>query len=101
MNEFFTWDFLKSYAGAIVFIAAVTQIAKYYISINPKWISLIAAVVVVMGTQIFYVKDLSAQGILLAAFNVVAVLCGSIGLFESVIKPIVNKISQSKDNRGP
>lgn len=83
----------------LVFIAVFTQIAKYYVKIDPKWICLVATIVVVMGVQIFYFKDLTAQGILLAAFNVIAVLYGSIGLFENIIKPIVNKLAQSNDNR--
>ena len=98
MDNFFTWDYLATYGGMIAFVTGVTQLAKFYLpKIEPKWIALAAAFIGQLAVQIIFTKDMSAQGIGMALINVIAVLLGSIGLFETVVKPIQRAAQNSKD----
>lgn len=95
MSEFFTWEFLATFAGSIAFVTALTEVIKYYLpKINPKYIALVAAVLVTFAVQLLFYKDFSTEGMVLAAFNVIAVLFGSIGAFEAIVKPIERKLMQ-------
>lgn len=96
MNEFFSWEFLATFAGSIAFVTTVTQVIKYYLpKIEPKFIALGAALFVTFAIQLLFYKDLSLEGLVLALFNVFAVLFGSIGTFEAIVKPVVNKLTNN------
>ena len=88
MNEFFTYEFLSTFTGMIAFVTATTQIIKYYVAVDPKWVALFSAVFGQIIVQLFYFKDFSAQGVVMALINVIAVLLGAIGAFETIVKPI-------------
>lgn len=96
MTEFFTMEFLGTFTGMVAFVTAVTQIVKYFINVNPKWVALVAAIVGQLAVQFVFIKDYSPEGIVMALFNTVAVLLGSIGAFETVVKPIQRKIESTK-----
>lgn len=93
MNEFFSWEFLSTFAGSVVFVTTVTEVVKYYLpKLDPKIIALVTSVFVSLSVQVLYYKDFSSQGIVLSLINIVVILFGSIGAFESVIKPFSRKI---------
>lgn len=94
MNEFFTWDFIATYAGMVVFVTLVTQTVKRYVNADPKWVSLAAAIFGQVAVQIFYVKDFSPQGMIMALINVFVVLTGAVGSFETLVKPFQKKTVQ-------
>lgn len=96
MNEFFTVEFLCTFGGMVAFVTAVTQLVKYYVSVDPKWIALVTALVGQAAVQFVFLQDFSAQGIVLALFNVVTVVSTSIAAFETVVKPIERKVSAKK-----
>lgn len=94
MNEFLTWEFLATFAGSVAFVTFVTELVKYYLTkIDPKYIALVAAVVVTFAVRLLFYKDFTLDGLVLATFNVAAVLFAAIGTFESVIKPIERKLT--------
>ncbi|MEG1863102.1 MAG: hypothetical protein RR198_05790 [Oscillospiraceae bacterium] len=96
MNEFFTVEFLGTFTGMVAFVTLVTQVVKYYVNLDPKWISLAAAFVGQMVVQLVFLKDFSAQGVVMALFNVLAVVAASVGTFETVVKPVQRKLEQKK-----
>lgn len=94
MNDFFTVDFLTTFTGMVTFVTVVTQLVKNYVNVDPKWIALVATIVGQAVVQFVFIGDFSASGIAMAGFNVIAVLLGAIGAFETVVKPIQNKIEK-------
>ena len=97
MSEFFTWDFIATFTGMVAFVTLVTQVVKYYINIDPKWITLAAAILGQAAVQVFYLKDYSAQGIVMALINVFVVVAGSVGAFETLVKPVQRKVEKDKE----
>lgn len=96
MNEFFTWEFLATFAGSVAFVTTITEVVKYYLAkLDPKYIALAAAIVVTFAVRLLFYKDFTPEGLVLATFNVVAVLFGSIGAFETVVKPIERKLTSN------
>lgn len=96
MNEFFTWEFLATFGGMLAFVALVTEVAKFYIKVDPKWIALCATILGQIAVQFVFLKDFSVEGIVLAIFNMFAVLSSSVGLFEIVVKPVERKLNSKK-----
>lgn len=96
MNEFFTVEFLCTFGGMVAFVTAITEIVKRYVNVDPKWVALVAAIVGQAAVQFVFLQDFTPSGIVMALFNVVAVLLGSIGAFETVVKPIERKLSDNK-----
>lgn len=94
MNEFLTWEFLTTFTGMVAFVTAVTQLVKFYVNLDPKWIALVAAIVGQFSVQLAFVKDFSMEGIIMTVFNIVSVLLGAIGTFETVVKPIQRKLEK-------
>ena len=87
--DYFSWEFLVTYSGMTAFVAAFTQIFKrFFPNYDPKWVALACAVIGQAAVQILYVKDFSLSGIVMAIFNVAAVLCGSVGAYEIAVKPV-------------
>lgn len=87
--DYFTWEYLATYGGMTALVTAVTQLVKRYLpQVDPKWIALVAALLGQIGVQILYLKDWSVSGIVMALINVVCVLLGSIGAYETVVKPV-------------
>jgi hypothetical protein len=90
------WEFLATFAGSVAFVTAVTEVIKYYLSkVSPKYIALVAAILVTFAVQLLFYKDFTPEGLVLAAFNVIAVLFGSIGAFEAIVKPIERKLTNN------
>ena len=86
MNEFLTWDFLGSFAGAVAAIGLLTQLAKRYVAIDPKWMALVFSVFVGVALQLFYWQDFTAAGWTMTFFNICVLLTSAIGGYEIVKK---------------
>lgn len=86
MNEFLTWQFLGSFAGAVAFITAATQLLKKYMAIDPKWIAGAVALVVSVALQLFFWQDFTGAGWTLAVFNYFVLLTAAIGSYEVALK---------------
>lgn len=87
--EYFTWEYLATYGGMTALVTSATQLIKRYIpNCDPKWIALVAAVLGQAAVQVFYLKDWSAGGLIMAVINAVCVLLGAVGAYETVIKPV-------------
>lgn len=95
MNEFFTAEVLSTFTGMVAFVTATTQLVKHYTKVNPKWIALIATIVGQLSIQLIFEGDASMQGITLSLLNIISVLLGSIGIFETVVKPVQRKVQKS------
>ena len=90
MNIFFSMEFLSSFAGAVLAVTLLTQVAKQYINLNPKWISLIFSFAIVFSVGI--VSGMTAEKLVLAVFNSLLVVGNSTGAYKHIIEPIENKI---------
>ena len=98
MDNFFTWEYLATFAGMVAFVTIATQVVKYYINVDPKWIALVAAILGQAAVQAFYLRDYSAQGIVMAIINVFVVVAGSVGAFETLVKPVQRKVKGDGKN---
>lgn len=96
--DYFTWEYLATYGGMTALVTVVTQLVKWYLpKVDPKWIALGVALLGQIAVQLIYLKDFSVGGIALALVNVICVLLGSVGAYESVVKPIQNAAAKSED----
>ena len=91
MNAFLSWDFLATFAGASVAGTVLTQIIKKYVTFDPKYIALAVTIIVVVGVQLFHLHDYSAGGIVMAILNGFLAAGSSVGIYETVIKPMEPK----------
>jgi len=88
--EFLTWEMLAAESGCAAAVAALTQVIKQYINVDPKWIALALSLVITFALQFIVYLDASAKSdftaanIILAALNSFAVTGVAIGLFEGV-----------------
>ena len=83
MNEFLTWEFIGTSAGATLAVTLLTQVFKKYIStIDPKWISLAAALVIVLSGNAI-IGDMNFETAILSVFNALLVTGTSCGLYEA------------------
>ncbi len=95
MQDFITMDMLISLAGCILIVTAVTQIAKRYININAKWFTLVFSIIIAIA-RIIVVGDFSLMGIVLGILNIIPIMFGAIGGYETVVKPIARNMSKDK-----
>ena len=83
MQDFITWEFLGTFGGSAIAVTALTQIVKRYISIDPKWIALILALIVTIGAQVVN-GELMLVSFIMSALNALLVAGASVGTFEAV-----------------
>lgn len=94
--NFFTMEFLTTYAGQVTFVTLFTEGIKLYMTkINPKVISLVLSVLISLVSTLMFKQDFSANGIVLALINSMVVLLSSIGGYETVIKGVQRKIEKN------
>lgn len=98
MENFITVDMFLSLTACIAIVAAGTQILKKYVNYDAKWLALILSFIVT-AVRIIVVADYSVLGIIIGIFNIIPILLGSIGGYETIIKPIANKISDSETEK--
>jgi len=96
INSFLTWEFLGTFAGAVVAVTALTQVVKKFVpTINAKWISLVLSFVIVLVVQVWITGDFKPEIILLAIFNALIVCGMTIGAYETT-KSAVRMIPHEK-----
>ena len=96
MENFITVDMFLSLSACILIVTAGTQILKKYVNYDAKWLALILSAIVTV-VRIIVVADYSVLGIIIGIFNIIPILLGSIGGYEAIIKPIANKITDTKE----
>lgn len=96
MENFITVDMFLSLSACILIVTAGVQILKKYVSYDAKWLALILSAIVT-AIRVIVVADYSVLGIIVGIFNIIPILLGSIGGYEAIIKPIANKITDTKE----
>ena len=92
MADFITIDLLATFAGMAAAVTLATEIIKFFVPANPKWIALFLAFVATFVMQVLP-NPLTAQGLLLAFINWLLVTGTSVGLFETTLKGVDAKLA--------
>lgn len=96
MPEILDWAQFGTTTGVAAVVAVLTQILKRYIQkIDPKWIALVLSLLLTYCYQIIYVDHFWGTFVL-SALNAIISAGMSIGVFESVIKPLNSLKTESK-----
>ena len=95
MENFITIDMFLSLTACITIVALGTQLLKKYVNYDAKWLALILSAIVTV-IRLIVVADYSILGIVVGMFNILPILFGAVGGYETLVKPIVNKISDSQ-----
>lgn len=86
-EEFFTWAYLASYAGATVAVLIIVQFTKDLplISKIPTriWAYLISVLILILAT-LFTVDDITPSVILLCLINAVIVAMAAVGSYHTI-----------------
>jgi len=98
MDEFVTLGYLGTLGGCVGVVTLVTQVAKQYVDISPKWWVLIVSVTVVMIRQAVFVGDMSGYGIAEAGVNILICMAAASGLYEFTVKPAEKAIERKQHN---
>lgn len=86
MNEFVTWEFLATFAGATMITALITQAIKNKLNKIPtQLMSYIIAVVVLLLAN-FFTVGLTVSSAILLLFNALGVSLASNGGYQAVTK---------------
>lgn len=96
MENFITLDMFLSLAGCITIVTIATQLVKQFCKIDAKWLALLISAIVT-AVRVIAIGDYSGKGIIVGIFNIIPILYGAIGGYETIIKPIANKISEKKE----
>ncbi len=87
MDQFITMEMLGTFGGMVIITTALTQIIKRFLSVDPKWIALALAALLVAASQLL-TTPLSSTSILVALCNWLLVTSAAIGAFEGAVKPV-------------
>lgn len=98
MENFITPDMFLSLSGCILIVAIATQLLKKYVNYDAKWLALLMSGIVTF-LRIIVIGDYSVIGVITGVLNIVPILLGSIGGYETFIKPVKNLIS-NEDKKG-
>ena len=83
MNGFMNLATFSTFAGMVAAVTLLTQVLKQFTKkINPKWIALFVAGIVVIFVEIVIPDRISYESAFLAFANWLLVTGASIGLFE-------------------
>lgn len=86
MSRFLTPETLTSFAGTALAVTTLTQVIKYFIKVNPKWIALGLSLLLVNVFQPLS-APVTLSDIVIQIANCLIVTGASIGLFEGAVKP--------------
>lgn len=100
MNEFITVQIVLSLAGCVGIVIATTQLVKKYIKIDPKIIALIISLILGIG-RIIIMGNYDAISIFIGLLNIIPILWGSIGGYDTVIKNITCSKEITSKNTNP
>ena len=79
VSEFFTWQTLGSYAGAILAVWLLTNVTRYVLSFDARWLALAWAVVIQVAVW-WAGGSLTAQALVLGVLNAFTVYAGAVGV---------------------
>lgn len=88
MNDFFTWNLLGTYSGAILAATLITQFVKgvgFIDRIPTRFVSWIVAVIVLILAQLF-TATLSWSSAIMTLLNAVVVSLASNGTYDACTK---------------
>ena len=83
--EQLTWEMLGTTAGAATAVSLLTQIIKHFLPIDPKWIALGLALVILIGVQLIS-GDFAPASFLLSVFNALVATGTSVGVYETFLR---------------
>lgn len=86
MNDFFTWNMLATYSGAILAVTIITQFVKgigFIDRIPTRFVSWVVAVVVLILAQLF-TQALTWSSAALTLINAVVVSLASNGTYDAI-----------------
>lgn len=78
LTDFFTWQLLASYAGAVLFVWIATNVTRHVTGYDARWVALAWACVVQLLVWLF-VMGRSVDALALALVNVLVVYAGATG----------------------
>lgn len=82
MSEFFTWEFIGTFAGIGVFTGVIVQFIKKYIPIPTQILSWIVAFVGLILAQLF-TNTLSLSMAILDVFNAILIGAATSGAYDT------------------
>ena len=85
MTEFFTWELLGTYAGAVLGVTLITQFTKDWIKIPTQLFSYIVAVVILL-LVLFTNGNANIANIALCLVNGVVVSLAANGAYSAVTR---------------
>ena len=88
MNDFFTWNLLGTYSGAILAVTLITQFIKgigFIDRIPTRFVSWIVAVIVLILAQLF-TATLSWSSGVMTLLNAVVVSLAATGTYDACTK---------------
>ena len=87
MTEFFTWELLGTYAGAVLGVTLITQFTKDWIKIPTQLFSYIVSVIVLVSSSIVG-SGVNFANIVLCLVNGVVVSLASNGAYSAVTRAV-------------
>ena len=101
MTDFMNVEMIATWAGSITVIVALTQAAKYYLNFDfdPKWYTLIFSFIINAARLAFITKVYTPETIVFTLIDVLGMAFAAVGGYESIVKPVVNKMQANKENK--
>lgn len=98
MNEFVTWAFLGTYAGAVIMVTIITQFLKQtpLRNINAQILSYIVSVFILIGSEAFTGAKLTVHGVILCLLNAVIVALAAGGTYDAATTGMVKKVKKEE-----
>lgn len=98
VSEFFTWEALGSYAGAILAVWLVTNVLRYVTNFDARWMALAVAAIIQLVVW-WAVSDGSIQALVLALLNTFTVYAGAVGVSQITGKATTPDVRQVAEPR--
>ena len=83
MNEFFTMEYLATFAGMTIAVNLIVQAIKNFFDFQTKWLVLFVALIVQLG-MLFFTDKLVPDQLFLGLFNSVLIAMTAAGNFNFV-----------------
>ncbi len=99
MNEYFTWEAIATYAGAVLAVTLITQFIKGigFIDKIPTRITAYVVAVVVMTAAMFFTGSFSWANLVLNFINAVIVALAANGAHDALAEKTNNKLSAENE----
>lgn len=103
MQEFFTWETLATYTGAVLAVSVITQFIKGvgFIKLIPARITAYIVALVIMLAALFFAGNVTPANIGLTVINAVVVALAANGTHDVLSEPVgVPRITDRGDGEG-